>query len=209
VPSVLYFHGFASSPNSAKVRSLVDLLTPLGITLNAPDLNAPSFERLDFEAMVQTGLRAASAIPPVAIAGSSLGALVALEVIRRGLKLPLVLIAPALGVSERWRSGLSAGDPIMVFNHARGTEAPIHRAFFEQMSELDVQNAPPPVPLSIVMGRLDETVPFQGVHDTWRTWEADGGLIPGSRFIEIAGGDHGLTAHVGVIAREIAAAVGR
>jgi hypothetical protein len=34
-------------------------------------------------------------------------------------------------------------------------------------------------------------------------------LAKGSKFVEIAGGDHGLTAHVDVIAREIRAAISR
>lgn len=207
--SVLYFHGFASSPESVKVRSLAGLLRPEGIELNAPDLNAPSFERLDWDAMVEKGMEAGRRIPPRAVVGSSLGALVALEVVRRGLPRPLVLIAPALGVAERWRRDTPPGDPIMVFNHARGENAPIHRAFFEQMGELHIDAVPPPVPVSIVMGRNDETVPFDGVQRTWRAWEASGHLAPGSAFLEIENGDHGLTAHVAVIAREIVAAVRR
>ncbi len=50
--SVLYCHGFASSPLSAKVTSLRPLLEPHRIELNVPDLNVPSFERLDFDAVV-------------------------------------------------------------------------------------------------------------------------------------------------------------
>lgn len=205
--SVLYFHGFASSPDSAKVRSLVELLRPEGIELNAPDLNTPSFERLDWDAMIETAMEAGRRVPPRAIVGSSLGALLALEVIRRGLLLPLVLIAPALGVAERWRREPPPGDPVIAFNHARGQDVPIHRAFFEQMAELHVDASPPPAPVSVIMGRNDETVPFEGVLRTWRVWEATGQLAPGSRFIEIADGDHGLTAHVDLIAREIVAAV--
>jgi hypothetical protein len=34
-------------------------------------------------------------------------------------------------------------------------------------------------------------------------------LAKGSKFVEIPGGDHGLTAHVGMIAREIRAAISR
>ena len=84
--SILYLHGFASGPNSAKVRALRALLAPDGIELNAPDLNAPSFEKLDFEANVRRATDAGRAIPPSAIVGSSLGALIALEVVRRGTR---------------------------------------------------------------------------------------------------------------------------
>ena len=77
--SVLYFHGFASSPGSAKITALRPLLAPHGIELNAPDLNVPSFERLDFDAVVEHApSRPRAPTPPRAMVGSSLGALVAL-----------------------------------------------------------------------------------------------------------------------------------
>jgi predicted alpha/beta hydrolase family esterase len=202
---VLYFHGFASSPASAKITALRPLLEPHGIELDTPDLNAPSFEALDWNAMVSRAVAAARANPPRAIAGSSLGALVALAVVQRGIKVPLVLIAPALGIADRWKSKLPPGDPIVVFNHAVGGDAPIHRAFFEQMADVRIDDDPPPVRTVAIMGRNDETVPFDRVEATWRHWEHRG-LAAGSKFIAIDGGDHGLTAHVDVIAQEIVAA---
>jgi len=204
--SVLYFHGFASSPASAKIVALRPLLEPHGIELNTPDLNAPSFAQLDWNAMIDRALAAARATPPRAIAGSSLGALVALEVVRRGVVAPLVLIAPALGIADRWKTKLPPGDPIITFNHAAGENVAIHRAFFEQMFDVRVDEEPPPVRVVAIMGRNDETVPFDRVEATWKHWESRG-LAPGSKFIEIVEGDHGLTAEVELIAREIAAAV--
>src|SRR5205085_11784200 len=53
VTSVLYFHGFASSPASAKIGLLRPLLAPHDIALNTPDLNAPSFEHLDWNTMIE------------------------------------------------------------------------------------------------------------------------------------------------------------
>src|SRR5712691_2994048 len=98
MPSVLYLHGFASSPNSEKVRGIRSLLEARGIEINAPDLNVPSFEELDFDAMVRQAIAAGRRRPPAAVVGSSLGAVVALEVVRSAIPKPLVLIAPALGV---------------------------------------------------------------------------------------------------------------
>jgi len=204
--SVLYLHGFASSPASAKIGLLRPLLDPHGIVLNTPDLNAPSFERLDWNAMIERAFDAARERPPRAIAGSSLGSLVALEVVRRGVTAPLILIAPALGIADRWKSKLPSGDPIITFNHARGENAPIHRAFFEQMFDVHVDDEPPPTRVVAIMGRNDETVPFDRVQSTWQRWESRG-LAAGSKFIEIADGDHGLTKSVDVIAGEIAGAI--
>jgi predicted alpha/beta hydrolase family esterase len=200
--SVLYFHGFASSPASAKITALRPLLAPHGIELNTPDLNVPSFESLDWNAMVARALDAAREHPPRAVVGSSLGSLVALEIVRRGVIAPVVLIAPALGIADRWKTKLPDGDPIVVFNHARGANAPIHRAFFEQMFEVRIDDDPPPVRVVAIMGTDDDTVPFDLVQKTWRRWESRG-LAAGSKFITIDRGDHGLTAYADVIEREV------
>jgi pimeloyl-ACP methyl ester carboxylesterase len=200
--SVLYFHGFASSPRSQKVDSLAALLAP-DLVLNAPDLNVPSFDRLDFEAMVRLGVDSGRTVPPHVIVGSSLGALLALEVVRRGIVAPLVLIAPALGVGEHWLKTIPDGDPVLVFNHLLNAKAPIHRAFFEQMKGVRPERSAPATQVTVVMGEKDETIPFALVRDVWEGWERSGQLVPGSAFIEIPGGDHSLVAHVDVIAREI------
>jgi pimeloyl-ACP methyl ester carboxylesterase len=198
---VLYLHGFASSPGSAKILALKPLLAPAGVELETPDLNAPDFEHLDWNAIVERALEAARRRPPEAIVGSSLGALVALELVRRGVRSPLVLIAPALGIGARWLVRQPPGDPVTVFNHAVGAEAKINRRFFEQMNEVEADREPPAVAVTVVMGRRDETVPFELVESRWREWE--GGILPGSRFIDIPDGDHGLTAYADLIAAEI------
>lgn len=205
---VLYFHGFASSPASAKITALRPLLAPHGIELDTPDLNVPSFERLDFDAMVAHALRRAEERPPRAVAGSSLGSLVALALAKRGVHVPLVLIAPALGVARRWQTKLPEEDPVTVFNFSRNAGATIHREFFLQLTRLHVDDEPPPVRVTALMGRRDETVPFDVVREIWTRWER-GGLAPGSRFVELEEGDHGLLSHAGVICSAIVEAAGK
>ena len=168
-------------------------------------MNAPSFERLDFDAMTHVALDAARDAPPDVIVGSSLGAVAALEVARRGVAAPLVLIAPALSFAARWIERLPPGDPLTLFHHGRGRPAAIHRAFFERMARLDVDASPPAAPVTIVMGRLDESVPFDVVHETWRRRRADGRLADGSEFASISDGDHGLVEHVPRIADAVVA----
>jgi pimeloyl-ACP methyl ester carboxylesterase len=204
--SVLYFHGFASSPRSQKVEALRELLEP-DIVLDVPDLNVPSFERLDFDAMASLGVQRGRINPPNAVVGSSLGALVALEVVRRGIDAPLVLIAPGLGVGKRWASRIAPGDPVSVFNYERNAQAPIHRAFFDGMNRVEPEAETPVVPVTVIMGRKDETVPFDLVRSVWEEWEKSGQLQPGSQFVELPEGDHSLVAYVDVIAREIRASV--
>jgi len=200
---VLYFHGFASSPASAKITALRPLLAPDGIELQTPDLNVPSFEKLDYDAVVDHALDCARRVPPRAVVGSSMGALIALSLAQRGIRVPLVLIAPALGIVERWITKIPAGDPVIVFNYARAADAPIHRAFFEQMANLHVDDDAPPSRVTAIMGRKDESVPFDKVAETWERWRASGRLAAGSRFIELAEGDHGLVAHAEVIREAI------
>ena len=204
---VLYFHGFASSPSSAKIAALRPLLKPYGIVLDTPDLNVPSFARLDFDAVVDRAVEAAARTPPAAMVGSSLGALVALAASKRGVIVPLVLVAPALGVARRWQARLPQGDHVVVFNYASGRDEPIHRHFFDQMSNLYVDTDPPPARVTAIMGRRDETVPFDVVEETWLAWKASGQLVAGSRFIELPDGDHQLVAHTEVIRDAIVEAV--
>lgn len=201
--AVLYLHGFASSPRGRKVEALSAIFAPEGIVLDAPDLNAPSFARLDFDAMVERAREAASARPPAVIAGSSLGALVALSLSRDFPAVPLVLVAPALGFGRRWVEKLPPGDPVAFFHFGENREVPIHRAFFSSMAERSAEAAPPAAPVAIVMGGRDESVPIEAVREVWERWKRSGRLDPQSRFLELPSGDHGLTDFVADIAGEI------
>lgn len=202
--AVLYLHGFASSPASAKIGLLRARVEP-EIVLHTPDLNVPSFARLDFDAAVAHAEATGRAAGARAIVGSSLGALMALAVVRRGLLLPLVLIAPAVGFGERWRTKLPEGDPVVTFNYALAADASIHRAFFEQMAEVDIDRDPPPTRVTAIMGTDDTSVPYEQVVRVWKSWEPR--LAPASELITIEGGDHGLTAYGDVIERAVRKAV--
>ena len=198
--TVLYLHGFASSPQGRKIALLKEHLPEPEYRVVAPDLNRPSFEKLDFEEMVSAAVAAAAAEKPVVVVGSSLGALVALEAARRGIEAPLVLVAPALGFGPRWTEKLAAGDPIPFFHHGEGRTIPIHRRFFDGMAKRDPEPNPPAQPVVVVMGERDESVPFAGVEGVWRAWKASGRLARGSRFVAIPKGDHGLIGSVDRIA---------
>ncbi len=136
--------------------------------------------------------------------------MVALEASRKGVRAPLVLIAPALAFGERWTDKLAPGDPLPFFHHGQNREIRIHRRFFEEMAKVTADRDPPRERVTILMGVKDESVPFDGVFETWRRWEASRALKAGSRFIAIPDGDHGLVESVGQIAAEVreAAATG-
>ena len=73
---------------------------------------------------------------------------------------------------------------------------------------MDADREAPPVPVTILMGQLDETVPIDRVRGVWNSWKKSGKLPKGSRFIEIPQGDHSLTLHIDQIADAIRAAAG-
>jgi hypothetical protein len=203
VKKILYLHGFASSPAGRKISALRDLLEPLGFEVVAPDLNIPSFRRLDFDAIVRLALWEAKRHSPAVVVGSSLGALATLEVSRRGATAPLLLIAPAVGFGKRWVEKLPPGDPLSFFHHGEGRELSIHRRFFEQLAAFDTDLRPPSAPVTVVMGSRDESVPVELVREVWTGWNESGSLASGSRLIEIEGGDHGLVDHIRPISQEI------
>jgi pimeloyl-ACP methyl ester carboxylesterase len=195
-PAILYLHGLASSPRGRKRAVLEDRFAPEGFQVVAPDLNVPSFRRLNFLEMVEVARAAHDRAEPRVIVGSSLGALVALSLAESlPSSPPLVLVAPALGFHERWKEKLPEADEFELFHHGAERPLPIHRRFFEEMALVRVDDAPPEVPVSVVMGTDDETVPYAQVAEAWARWEASGRLAKGSRFHRIAGGDHGLVAH--------------
>jgi pimeloyl-ACP methyl ester carboxylesterase len=198
--SILYLHGLASSPRGRKRAVLEDRFGPEGIEVVAPDLNVPSFRRLDFLEMVRAARTAFERAEPRVIVGSSLGALVALSLSEDlsssspSFSPGLVLVAPALGFHERWKEKLPEGEEFELFHHGEERMLPIHRRFFEDMALVRVDDAPPPVPVSVVMGTEDEVVPFAQVSAAWEVWAASGALVRGSHFHRVAGGDHGLVA---------------
>jgi pimeloyl-ACP methyl ester carboxylesterase len=202
---ILYLHGLASSPHGRKRAVLEDRFARDGIEIVAPDLNAPTFRRLSFAAMCARAFETCALAMPRVVVGSSLGALVALS-LAESLSTsspPLVLVAPALGFGERWKEKLPDADEFELFHHGEERPLPIHRRFFEEMSLVDVDRAPPKVPVSVVMGTEDETVPYAQVAEAWARWEASSRLATGSRFHRVAGGDHGLISHGDEIERAV------
>jgi pimeloyl-ACP methyl ester carboxylesterase len=103
IRNVLYLHGFASSPKSAKAALLRDRLAPFGIVLGAPDFNEPDFSTLTVTRMLDQTARELTRLPagPVALVGSSLGGFVAVHAAARqdpAAVAPierLILLAPA------------------------------------------------------------------------------------------------------------------
>ncbi|MFQ3568468.1 MAG: YqiA/YcfP family alpha/beta fold hydrolase, partial [Aggregatilineales bacterium] len=61
--SIVYLHGFASSPGSQKAQTIQGRFAALGVPVSIPDLNVPSFERLTLTAMIDETARAIANCP--------------------------------------------------------------------------------------------------------------------------------------------------
>jgi pimeloyl-ACP methyl ester carboxylesterase len=167
---VFYLHGFASSAQSKKAAYFGERLRSYGVALRCPDFNEPEFASLTLTRMLDQLARDLAMLDdqPVALIGSSLGALVAIHTAAR---LPdrvdrLVLLAPAvmfpgnaeqvLGV-ERVRSWRQTGT-LDVFHFAYGDMRPLNYAFCEDGLRYDAMAAVVMQPTIIFQGLRDESV---------------------------------------------------
>src|SRR5438105_2837102 len=105
---IIYLHGFASSPHSAKARYFRDRLERAGATVSIPDLAAGDFEHLTLTAQLAAIDRLAAG-RTVSLIGSSMGGyLAALYAARHETVDRLVLLAPAFSFARRWHTWLGA-----------------------------------------------------------------------------------------------------
>ncbi len=168
---VLYLHGFASGPRSRKGVAVDERLTSRGIEVERLDLRVPSFERLDFGAMM-TRTRAAIGGPDdrVIVIGSSLGGLTAARVAESDERVvAMVLLAPALRFAERWRQKL--GDEgwrrwmdegwLEVHDHTTNAGARVHADFARSVLPHDPGLPAIRVPTLVLHGVVDDVVPVE------------------------------------------------
>lgn len=99
----VYFHGFASGPQSRKAQAFRKALEDCGIQLEIPRLDEGDFEHLTISGqlrMVEARLAGAAC----RLIGSSMGGyLAALYAAAHPEVERLVLLAPAFGFASRWR----------------------------------------------------------------------------------------------------------
>jgi uncharacterized protein len=195
---ILYLHGFASGPSSHKARALAGRFASIGVALDVPDLTpgADGFERSTPSSMLAIAEgRLASAPPPHAIIGSSLGGYLAATAASRDPSIErLVLMAPAFRLFERWSARLGPAEiadwrarGLETMHYASGTRRRIGWTFFE-----DAQGWPAfpevRVPTLCIAGTRDETVPIEDV-------EAFVARTPTARLVAVDDG-HELAASI-------------
>jgi pimeloyl-ACP methyl ester carboxylesterase len=170
VSHVVYVHGFASSPASSKATWLARELQGHGVGFSCPDLNAPDFSSLTVSRMIAQTL---DAVPPhsgpVALAGSSLGAYVAVHAAMAREARPidrLLLLAPAFDFGggrlthlgphsvEEWRrDGF-----VSVFHYAYGESRQVGVQLLDDATRFDAFSLELDLPCVIVQGRDDDVV---------------------------------------------------
>ncbi|MEM1393286.1 MAG: YqiA/YcfP family alpha/beta fold hydrolase, partial [Cyanobacteria bacterium P01_H01_bin.150] len=99
----IYLHGFASSPNSAKAKYILQRFAENQINLEIPDLNCDDFSHLTIERQIRQVAAKLKQNTSVTIIGSSLGGLTAAHIGEEYLQIKrLVLLAPAFGFLSHW-----------------------------------------------------------------------------------------------------------
>lgn len=170
---LLYLHGFASGPRSAKAVDLARRFEADGRTLEVAELTPGpfGFERSTPTSMlgVVRGLLEDGGAPH-ALVGSSLGGwLSAVTASQRPDVARLVLLAPAFNLVARWEERLGpaqlAGwrrEGMEVDHHATGTRRRIGWSFFEDAGRYPAYPEVK-VPALVIAGRQDELVPLADV----------------------------------------------
>ena len=166
---IQYLHGFASGPQSYKGVELQRRFALRGVPIELPSLRVPSFERQRISQMISTVEHdLIEAAQPTLLVGSSLGGLVAAHVaVRSSLVKGLVLLAPAFGMAERWHlrlgeAGLAewrAAEWLSVYDYAERRESRIDVGYLDDGLALRPQWPAPTIPIALLHGRRDETVP--------------------------------------------------
>jgi uncharacterized protein len=168
-PTILYLHGFASSPDSHKGRAFAQYLGERSYYVERLDLRLPNRDELRVSAMIDHVVERAAVHERVVIVGSSLGGLVAAHAAARTPTVGLVLMAPAFDFARRWAERLGperlvrwqAGERVETPDHAGGPPLSIDFGFYEDAARID-QPIATTVPTLVFHGRNDEVVDFAG-----------------------------------------------
>lgn len=197
-PKLLYMHGFASGPESAKGVALGKHFAAQGVDLVRLDGRKPSFERLRLSAIIDELGRAIGGPEDRAVVfGSSLGGLAAARLAERDARVcALVLLAPGFRIADQLARALgdAGGETwkrtgwMQVQDHATKLPAKVDYGFYENAREVDSRNGGWPdvrVPTLLIHGTKDTSCDV-GLSREWAK------VRPHVRMVEVDDG-HELT----------------
>ena len=171
LPTLIYLHGFNSSPASLKARQLVVACARLGL---AAQLRVPALHHDPRRAIAQAEAEIAAAERPVLV-GSSLGGYYATFLAERhGLK--ALLINPAVRVQRLFAAHLGTQH-----NHHDGERWELTAEHVAALAALEVPPPQAPARFLVWLQTGDETLDYRDAADYYRYCTLD----------IRAGGDHG------------------
>ncbi len=175
--NIVYLHGFASSPQSKKAQDMRERLKPYDVHFTVPDLNVPSFEQLNFTAILEKVAQTVRNLPdgPVYLIGSSMGGSVALHFADRYRDAEakrvekMILLAPAIDffanrqrqLGDNWLQQWKAAGSIPFYHYGYAVEKPVHYGLIEDLQQYDGYSVKLDIPIRIYHGRHDDSVDCQ------------------------------------------------
>jgi len=170
--TVLYLHGFASSPASTKATFFNGRLEGLVNSVLVPDLNGRSFRSMTISSQLEIIQSALAGVDPgdrLVVIGSSMGGLLAVLCAPGCPNLEaLVLLAPGFGLPRRWTQLLGStgverwkeNGHTEVFHHGLNRESKLDYGFLIDAERYRTDGLTVNVPTLVFHGQHDETVPI-------------------------------------------------
>lgn len=167
--NVVYLHGFASGPSSAKARFFHEKFAAKGIDMAIPELVDVPFEALTLTRQLAVVERELARSGRAVLIGSSMGGYLAALMAARDFRVDrVVCLAPAFDFAARWaeRIGPDAMTEwrqsgfLPVFHYGENREARVGWQLYQD--SLAYQAYPSvPQPALIFHGRRDDVVPLE------------------------------------------------